>query len=279
MISTAIDRTMKVHVNRNRLRLAASVIDPDSGEYRCAVCKTGSTAQSLVLCFDGNYWREINYNMHISSFAVTQDARNLCLVAATDATFEGYFKGQTAGLPLWSRYRGDVVDELHRRGPSVYVVNRETAASSLTCDFSHKAVYRSGWLRADQNSLTPVNVRTMYIALVDTENASFRLKFYKNGSTKVVNELTVKSIGIDDGTEVVEDVGDFAVVGSSRTQRPRLFWRKIPVNMSTVNTWCFEIETTIDGAGGSVEIASFAFDVSVATAGNPRARIPGREDV
>ena len=119
----------------------------------------------------------------------------------------------------------------------------------------------------------------MYIGLVDTENASFRLKFYKNGSTQVVNELTVTAMGTDDGTDVVTDVGNLAVVGSARTQRPRLFWRKVPVNMSTVNTWCFEIETTIDGSGGSVEIASFAFDVSVATSGNPRARIPGREDV
>jgi len=282
LISTAIDRTMKVYVNRNRLRLAAAVIDPDSGEYRCAVCEAGSTAQSLILCFDGDYWREINYNMHISSFAVTRDSRNMCLAAATDVFYissVSISKEDTAGILYLQRFGGQQSDPLHRRGPSVYVLNRETAASSVTCDFSHKAVYRSGWLRADQNSLTPVNVRTMYLGLVDTENASFRLKFYKNGSTQVVDELVVKSVGTDEGTEIVADVGDLAVIGSSRNQRPRLFWRKIPVNMSTVNTWCFEIETAIDGSGGSVEIASFAFDVSVATSGNPRARIPGREDI
>ena len=105
LISSSIDRTMKIHLNRNRFRLATAVIDPESGEYRCAVCPTGSEAQSLILCFDGNYWREINYNMHISSFAVTRDTRNLCLVAACDASLVSPFSRETLSpMGLHNKY-------------------------------------------------------------------------------------------------------------------------------------------------------------------------------
>ena len=77
----------------------------------------------------------------------------------------------------------------------------------------------------------------------------------------------------------MESVGDLAILGEAKAQRPRLFWRQVPVNLSTAHTWCFEIETTVDGSGGHVEIASFAFDISIATRGNPRSRVPGREDI
>ena len=299
-VSSAINRTFKTGLNKSRFRSAVSVIDPDSGEYRCAVCPAGSSAQTLILCFDGDFWREISYNMHISDFAVTRDSRDLCLMYACDEDVaqlkqnklnQAALKSVGTGLGYAAQPSGgDVTHQnaegFYRRGPSIYVMNRETAASGnyggLTgngCGFSHKAVYRSGWLRADQNSLTPVNVRTMFIGLVDTESTPFIVRFFKNGSTKPVSEMTVSAIGVDDETGIAADVGDLAVLGEAKAQRPRLFWRQIPANLSTANTWCFEIETTVDGNGGQVEIASFAFDMSIATRGNPRSRIPGREDV
>ena len=275
-ISKTIDRTMKTLVNRNRFRMATSVIDPDSGEYRCALCPAGLTDQSKVLCFDGTYWREVDYKMHISSFAVTQDQRELCLIlgAAKRLAKES---GDILSEP--TKRNIPLQDAAFKRGPSVYVTNRETLASSNRCGFSFDAVYRSGWLRADQNALTPVNIRTMYIGLVDTENADFTVTFFKNGSTKPVATQLITAVGLDGDTGIVSNTGDLAVLGEgSRTQRPRIFWRKIPVNISTANSWCFEITTSVDSRGGAVEIASFAFDISVATGGNPRARIPGRKD-
>ena len=310
-VSFSIDRTMKYLVNRSRFLLATSVIDPESGEYRCAVCPAGSTEQSLVLCFDGDFWREIDYNMHISSFAVTKDERELCLVLGADGALSETTALDLSGVGLVGsvkptsltvpeeEYGGldpdkmaekpppeeevpvgasHLADSLYRRGPSVYVTNRETSASMFVCDFAHKAVYRSGWLRADQNSLTPVNIRTMFIGLVDTETKPFIIRFFRDGSTQPVSELSVTAAGVDFGTGIVDDAGVSALLGESRTQQPRLFWRQVPVNISTAHTWCFEIETTVDSAGGAVEIASFAFDMSVATGGNPRSRIPMRED-
>ena len=229
--------------------------------------------------------------MHVADFAITRDSRELCLMLGTAKKFAGLRGGDYANaqsllkgygwrFPVESgkttRYfdRGTFL----RRGHSVYVTNRETLSSGTMCGFSHKAIYRSGWLRADQNALTPVNVRTMYIGLVDTEDAEFIIRFFKNGSTTPVGEKTVRSVGLDNGTGIVDHAGSKAIIGEAKTQRPRVFWRKVAVNLSTVNSWCFEIETTVDASGGAVEISAFAFDMSVATGGNPRARIPGRKD-
>ena len=286
LISKSIERTFQTLVNRSRFRMATSVIDPESHEYRCAVCPAGSTAQSKVLCFDGTFWREVDYNMHIASFAVTRDSRELCLMLGSakrlakeeQFKFSVYHNLTLGGITgVGGGYSVDA-DALFKRGPSVYVTNRETIGSGKLCYFSQKALYRSGWLRADQNALTPVNVRTMYIGLVDTEDSEFIIRFFKNGSTKVVAEKTVRSVGLDNGTGIVDQAGAKAVIGVAKTQRPRVFWRKVAVNLSTVNSWCFEIETTVDSAGGAVEISAFAFDMSVATGGNPRARVPGRKD-
>ena len=48
--------------------------------------------------------------------------------------------------------------------------------------------------------------------------------------------------------------------------------------MNNVHTWSFKVASQVDANGGTVELAAFAFDVSAATGGNVRARIPQRSD-
>ena len=328
-ISHPIDRVVKKKLNTSRMRYATATIDPDSGEYRCAVAPAGSTAQKLVLCFDGSFWRTLDYGMHIADWTITKDWRDLSLFVGADsdtvdvertATFlptvtgpdmsdspegagvvsmgvnpDAQLDGGTGTIDqIWDKLRkgsgdtfGGTAPEdgvvfnalLQWRGPSVYVTNRETSASMAGYSSTHHTVYRSGWLRADQNALTPVNVRTMYIGMVDTEDRTMTIKLYKNGSTDPTSTMEVRTTGLDDGTGIVADAGDAAVLGQAKSQLPRVYWRNLPVNLNNVHTWAFEIESHVNKSGGLVELSAFAFDVAQATGGNVRARIPQRSDV
>tara|TARA_Y100001951_G_C11091779_1_gene157142 strand:- start:164 stop:562 length:399 start_codon:yes stop_codon:yes gene_type:complete len=130
---------------------------------------------------------------------------------------------------------------------------------------------------ADDVGLMPVNVRTMYIGLVDAWDGEFTVRFYRNGSWSEFVEMTnVKAIGVDDGSRVVQDIAGNAVIGTAKTHDPRLSWRQVPVGIENANSWAFEIEATYPTR---LHLASFAFDISVATSGSPRGRIPRRSDV
>jgi hypothetical protein len=318
-VSIPIDRTIKKKLNNSRLRFATATIDPDSGEYRCAVAPAGTAAQHLVLCFDGTYWRTLDYRMHIADWTTTKDWRDLSLFVGLDATAtdvsrtktflptgtgvlgpvgsggfvvglesEGDDAEFTAGVPYIGgvEFSGgptenniEIQEYLLYRGTSVYVTNRETSSGVRGSNAYQTTSYRSGWLRGDQNALTPVNVRTMYIGMVDTEDSIMTIKLYKDGSAEPTSVMEVKTVGLDNNTGIVSSAGNAAVMGSSKAQLPRVYWRTIPVNLNNVHTWCFEIESVVNREGGLVELSAFAFDVSQATGGNVRARIPQRSDV
>ena len=41
---------------------------------------------------------------------------------------------------------------------------------------TREIIYRPGWLRADATGLTPINVRTMYVGMVDAWNGDFEVR-------------------------------------------------------------------------------------------------------
>ncbi len=280
-VSTPIARVMQKKVNRSRMRMAVATVDPATGEYRCAVCPAGSNAQRMILCYDGQFWRQLDYGMHVNDWATTEDMRDLSLFLGMSAEFADTSYSAMVRSKLHASYSASAasfVEDFKRRGPSVYVTNRETASGVEACSIEFPAVYRSGWLRADPGALKPINVRTMYLGLIDAENQPFLLRLFKNGSTKPEIEMQVTAAGLDSQTGIVTGAGQSAVLGEAKTQLPRLFWRQLPVNFNNIHTWCFEVESTVSRTGGLVDIAAFAFDVSEATGGNVRARIPGRKD-
>jgi hypothetical protein len=78
----------------------------------------------------------------------------------------------------------------------------------------------------------------------------------------------MKSIGVK-----AEDLlGDF-VLNEGKTRSRRLYWRRVPVGLSSVNTWAFKLKSKTP-----FHIASFAFQTSFATMGDQLARIPLGED-
>jgi hypothetical protein len=116
----------------------------------------------------------------------------------------------------------------------------------------------------------------MYIGMIDAFDGNATVRFYRNGSWKeVVSMSDLKVIGVDDDSAVVSDIAGSAVVGTAATHDPRLFWRQVPVGLETVGSWAFEIEVQYPTR---LHLASFTFDMSVATGGNIRSRVPLRDD-
>ena len=122
-----------------------------------------------------------------------------------------------------------------------------------------------------------MQLRTMYVGMLDSFDGDVTIRFYRNGSwADVVSMADLKSVGTDDGQGIVADVAGKAVIGTARTRDPRLFWRQVPMQIRDARLWAFEIETT---GSQALHLAAVAFDVSVATMGNPNSRVPRRADV
>ena len=253
LLSMGIDRTVRNFINRGRARTAVAVIDPVSTEYQCAVSPAGESDQTLVLTFDGTSWKRQQLGIHIADWCQTDDYRQYVICAGKDTT----------------------KDTTSKQTPNnVFVMGHETSAYDPP---SRDMIYRSGWLRGDKVGLTPLHIRTMYIGMKDSWNGDFSIRFYRNGSwSEVITMIDVRAVGTDDGSEIVNDIAGSAVIGTAKTHDPRLFFRQIPVGLETTSTWAFEISAT---SPTRLNIASFVFDITVATQGNPRSRTPFRDDI
>ena len=164
------------------------------------------------------------------------------------------------------------VDTSDRTRTDVFVLDHETDSDPPDRD----VVYKSGWLRADDLGLTPMHVRTMYVGLLDRWNGTATVTFYRNGNWAAAHDsIELKLIGVDDGSKLPADIAGEAVVGTAKVHDPRLFWRQIPVGMEDCRTWAFEIRASYPTR---IELAAFAFDISIATRGNTLGRIPKYND-
>ena len=274
LLSGPIQRTIKNFVNPPRTRMAVSAIDPLTGEYRCALAPAGNPKNTLILCFDGQSWRRMDLGMEVADICQTRDWRQYLLFMGKDPNVE---------------YEGEITNYQVLRDNQVALETKTVALSGynelFVMDRENRTytppfrdyVYRSGWMRADTVALTPMHIRSMYLGLVDSWNGEFKIRFYRNGSwAEVVGMEDVLSIGVDDDTGVVSDIAGSAVIGTARTHDPRLFWRQVPVGLENSYSWAFEISASHPTR---LHIASFVFDVTVATTGNVRGRVPRRSDI
>ncbi len=251
LVSTGINRTVRNFINKARLRTACAVIDADSSEYRCAVCPAGESKQTLILTYDGVSWKRQKLAIDISDWCQTEDYRQYILAAGQDTT---------------------IMPEVDSH--FVFVMGRQTANYTPP---EREIIYRSGWMRGDEVGLTPIYVRTMYIGMKDAWDGEFTVRFYRNGSwsDSASEAISVKAVGPDDGSSVVTDIAGSAVIGLAKTHDPRLFFRQVPVGLTTTSTWAFEIRAT---SPTRLNLASFVFDITQTTGGNPRSRTPFRVD-
>jgi hypothetical protein len=256
-ISRPIQREMRHFINRAKMRKASASVDAISGEYRCALAPAGSNYNELMLIFDGQYWRRQELKYHIADICQTDDWRQYNLFAGKEMLPEDE-REEAGTVPLSS---------------NVYVLGRERPDYTIP---DRKVQYRSAWIRGDDTALTPLNIRSLYLGMVDAWDGDATIRFYRNGSWDPVTEITnLRLLGVDDESNVVRDIAGSAVLGQAKVHYPRLYWRQVPVDLRNVNTWAFEIEVETPNR---LHLASFAFDMSVATSGSPRGRIPFRAD-
>ena len=116
----------------------------------------------------------------------------------------------------------------------------------------------------------------MYLGMLDSWDGDFEIRFYRNNSWKeVVNMTDIRAVGPDDGSDVVTDIAGKAVLGTAKAHDPRLFWRQVPVGLENAYTWAFEIKASFPTR---LHLAAFAFDISMASLGQIRGRVPQRSD-
>jgi len=227
--------------------MAVAALNQETGEYYCALTPAGENKNTLILTFDGQNWKRQEVGLHIADLCLTDDWRRFLLAAATST------------------------DDSKK---DVFVLNRETSAYEVP---ERDILYRSAWMRGDDTGLKMLNVRTMYIGLLDSFNDDFEVRFYRNGSYKSVVSMTdVRAVGPDDGSGLVTDIAGSAVIGEAAVHNPRLFYRQVPVGLQNVNSWAFEIRAK---SPTRLHVAAFAFDVSIASSGNSLSRIPRRGDL
>ena len=257
LISAPIDRTIRNDINRGRMQMAVATFDAESGEYRCALAPAGSTYNTLILCFDGENWRRMKMRMHIADWGQTDDWRRYTVAAATETSV-------AIGMTRKSKTS---------TATNLYVMDHEVVSYEPP---TRTIKYRSGWLRSDSLAMTPTHIRVMYMGLIDSYDGEMTIRFYKNGSwAEAVDTQTLKTLGVDNGSNVVTDIAGSAVLGTSKAHDPRLCWRQIPVGLENVFTWAFEIEAE---SPTRLHLASFAFDISIAPMGNIRGRVPRKDD-
>lgn len=267
-ISQPIQETMRYGINRGLMNLATASVDAVSGEYRCAIAPAGSQYNTRVLIFDGQYWRKLSLGYHIADICQTDDWRQYNLVAGHAMLVGNEPQDSTSNVLVMGRERSDYFE-----------LNGNL----------RRAVYRSAWIRGDDTALTPLNVRSLYLGMVDAwDGDALEIRFYKNGSWAPVRDpVTVRTMGVDNDSNVVRDVAGSAFIGSvsdpirAQLHKPRLYWRQVPVDLRNVNTWAFEISGFTHSYGTTrqkLHLAAFAFDMNVATTGSPRGRIPFAKD-
>ena len=261
-LSEPIERTIHHYLNQSRMRMAVAAYNYHAMEYQCAVAEAGSSENNLVLCFGQGGWRRKQLGMAIRGICTTQDWRKYTVIAAKE-------------MPGATRGTKEIPSSTLEESNDVYVLDRQTVAYTPP---DRVIRYRSNWLRAEKNGLTPASIRTMYVGMLDSFDGTVTVRFYENGSwAEAVSMSDLKTVGPDSGQGIVADVAGKAVIGTARSRDPRLFWRQVPVQLNDARLWAFEIETST--ASGAIHIAAIGFDVSIATMGNPNSRVPRRSDI
>ena len=106
--------------------------------------------------------------------------------------------------------------------------------------------------------------------MIDEVNETIDVEIFSNGSFDADTDSPrrLKSVGVK-----IEDLLGDLVLGQGKTHARRLYWRRVPVGLQSVNTWAFKLKSETP-----FHIASFAFQTSFATMGDQLARIPLGED-
>lgn len=230
LISSAISRRLRDELNRGALSVAVATVDGDSGEYRCAVARAGSSVPNWIWATsDGQNWREMRLGLSIYDMCFVPDWRQYHLVL---------------GNP--NNEWGAVLDPALLDKSQVYVLDHEVEGQTWD---DRQCVFESRWIRHSENGLVPYKVRELYLGFTDSYSGEMSLRFFRNGSSSPSQEVQVmRLMGTTDDAlppELGPPIADEVVLGTSVVRPRRPFWRKISVDMPDCRTWKWEA-TLID---------------------------------
>ena len=184
-----------------------------------------------MFCFDGKFWRRQTLGIHIADMCTSTEFTQYNLAIGSD--------GREAEIEIASSSAQDKIlsgVDLSR----VFILDRQST------DYfgpPRRIRYRSAWLKASNHGLNPINVRNLYVGLLDSWVGSATVRLYRNGSWDPVSEVNDLLLhGPDDGALIIEESAASAVVGEAKVRDPRIFWRQIPVDIQNANSWAFELE-------------------------------------
>jgi hypothetical protein len=274
LLSKAIHRLIRNEVARGAMRNAVSAVDPESGEYRCAVTPAGTNSNRLILSFDGEGWREIDYGVDITDMCVTDDARHYVL-----------FSGRVTH-PLVTPLQVEGALTTEETVSDVFVMGREHP-KWLNPERTYR--YLSAWLKGDEVGLTKTDVGNLYLGMVDEGFTTLTVAIHQDGSRKPDADATTRE-AYATGTGLVDVLGDEisvtddfgepldppaqAILGTARAHTRRLFWRSVNAKLESVGTWAFDLSST-----SPFHLAALALETSQATLGEGKRRAPGGKDV
>jgi len=225
-VSAPIEKIIEQEVNQSQFFRAVSAIDPDSGEYRCALAKKGESRNKLILCFDTQYWRRVDYGIQIADMCALRDHTKKVVFVGADPREDFAMVGLR-------RYCN---------------ISRVFVMGCQSTDYfgpPRRIRYRSAWLRSGDFGLVPTNVRNLYVGMIDSWVGTATIRLFRNGSWEPIAIMDdVLLHGPDDESNIIVDVAGKATVGDARARHPRVFWRQIPVDIQNANSWAFEIELT-----------------------------------
>lgn len=250
-LSIGIDEVIYHEVNRSRMNLAVADIHNEGEEYICFLAPAGSARHTLGLVFDGQGWRRLDLGIHVTGMC--RD------------------KGNEQYLLLCGRDYGE-------EHSGIFVYEHETMA--YAGENKATALYKSANLYGDELGLHPVHIHSLWVGMVDRSDAEATIRIYRNGeptpyTTQAFRLMGPDGINADDTSAIYRDVLSRANVGTMQAHEHRLTWRKVDVNMPRCTTWRFEIEVNFPA---EIEIAAFAFSLSIESRGNPLGMLPAKQD-
>lgn len=228
LLSDAIEPTIR-RLAWQRASRSVAVYNKVTREYICAVTEAGQSSPNLLLCWDGDGWREQRHNLLYNSLCATRDVRDY-VIGASHVT-EG-------------------------TGQKLVVLDHEnrTYPSPIT-----QYVYKSRWLKIDGAGLTRFNAATLYVGFLESSSATVQVNCYRNGRWDEVIATGELTLIADDRAAVFST----SVLGTARTASPRLYWKRFDMQLRSVDSFAFELVGTPTDAE-YINIAAFAFDGVVA---------------
>lgn len=248
LVSGMLHEIVRDELNRYAMRQATATFDPRSGEYRCAVTPSGRKSNRLIVCFDGEFFREQDLGVDVEAMCTTDDARQYVLMGGRD----------TNDTPL----------------RTVFVADHEYEDYTAP---SRTYSYQSQWIRGDKLALKPFKVREAYIGIVDSYNGSATWTNYRDRQwVQDEDTAAVQTIGLDhddDNPLTNYYFGATPLLGTVKCFEPRLHFREVRMHLSDVREWAFKLESATP-----MEIASFAFSLAPAGSIEERYRTPPHDE-